>query len=144
VFGFRGKKQKEHSFNEKDDALIEKSLKSLSLLFELANVKGKTLFDDFVIGYVWGYVDGILQCSYLKEEDDIKPLAITVIILNEIFSSKFAPEIVSRCIEASRRRIAPGESGSPIILGIMAGGQDSIDWCTKGKYPNRLPSFWRR
>jgi hypothetical protein len=89
--------------------------------------------DDFSLGYVFGFVDSMLQRAGFHQDDPSSFVAVTIVFEN-IFGSEVGSEYFWSC--AKRQ----GPQHPEVFRGACTGGQEAWDFLTHGAA--RSPMGW--
>jgi hypothetical protein len=86
--------------------------------------------DDFSLGYVFGFVDGLLQRAKIDQNDPAAVVASTMVFEN-VFGIDAGPKYFWRCVQCQ------GPEHAEMFRGIRTGGEKAFDFMTRdsGGYP---------
>jgi hypothetical protein len=92
----------------------------LKIQSALIDRSSKKWTDDFSIGYVWGFIDGMLQKGGINS--DAQQLVVIDIVLSEIFGKDLGRTVLRRGLDLQKKRY------TKFMGGMMTGGQECFNW----------------
>lgn len=122
---------KDLEINQNVELAVKAIVETLSMQFALGQFdRTARPTDDFVIGYVAGYCDAILQTRDI-DNSSLEGMAVLVITFGKLFEDS-GSALVSAFLDNQH---SPNEL---LKSGLQAGGQDVFDWLNKKEQPKGL------
>lgn len=129
MFGFLKKKP---VISERTTTAVQVASSSLQIQLTLGNATA-ALFeqDDFALGYVLGFNDGILQA--MKINDELETHAAILASYGALFDMPYAPRLLNRSM--SLQGTATFDSG------VALGGKEAFAFVQKAESPMGLATY---
>lgn len=129
MFGLFGAKNKKSdtSNDDKERTIIDGCSSVLGFSYEMLEEHDDKRKDNFSLGYVWGFVDCLLQNNGYPPGG--KGFAIITIVFVKVFGVKEGKDLISRAF------LLQESQDDSMIRGMTCGGNEAVAWMTKGISP---------